>query len=225
MVYRSRKKVNEPVTEGKKKKSFSIWQKALQGVSQVALRWGKQAVVCDPGRWLVIDGCIRHSDCWETAAMCVALSSVFLHPQQSDFQSTRKEGKHLFTKYVTLQTLDLDLPFSWCGTRTDLCSLEPRYSSHPWKDSAGPSLHPCSAGVTFWEQLLSQRLCFQASVLTVAEKVCQKGSQLSLGTEDRGWIMNRAKRWEVSSSSALPWSSSPSLIYVVLMYLIQFPFN
>ena len=69
-------------------------------------------MVCDPGWWLVIDGCIRCSDYWETAAVCLALNSGFLPPQQSDFQSTRKEGKQLFTKYVNLQTLGTDLPFS-----------------------------------------------------------------------------------------------------------------
>lgn len=212
MVYRSRKKVNEL----RKKKSFSNWQKGLQGVSQAARRWGKQAVLCDPGWWLVIDGCLRRSDDWETAAVCLALSSVFLPPQQSDFQNTRKDGKHLFTKHINLRTLGTDL--SLFITRTDLTYV-------PWSPGIHPTLgrtvqvHHYTLVVLVWpsESSSSPRgFAFKLQHWLWPEKVSQKGSQLSLGTEDTGWIISRAKRWEVSSSSALPWSSSLSLIYLAL---------
>lgn len=51
-----------------------------------------------------------------------------LPPQQSDIQSCRKEGNHLFTKYINLQTLDTELPFSW----------EQGLGCVPWS----PDIHP-----------------------------------------------------------------------------------
>lgn len=72
---------------------------------------------------------------------------------------------------------------------------------------------PCSACVTLWEQPLSSMLYFQAPALTVARSLSGGLPALPGGRER---IMKAAKRWEVAASSALPWSSPPSLIYLVL---------
>lgn len=178
-------------------------------------------MVCDLGWWLVTDDCIRHSDVWKTAAVCLALSRGFFFflLQQSDFQGTRNEGKHLFTNCVSLQTFGTVLPFSpRCGNKKWLMSLGVRVLAPAPEDGTDPALHPGSAVLTLRATPVPEALLLSSWTGCGRSTFCQKGPTFSVGTEDGGWIMSRAGRWELFCSSALPWPNSCSfLMCLVLM--------
>lgn len=105
-------------------------------------------------------------------------------PLQSHIQSSRKEGNHLLRQYIDLQTLDTDLPFSWCcGNKSWLVFLGAQIFIPPLEGGAGPSLHPA---VLVWPSESSpcpQCFTFKLQHWLWPGEVCQEGSQLSLGAE------------------------------------------
>lgn len=181
MVLSSKKKVVELRRGG----SFPSWCKGLQKDSQAAHRWGKQVVVCDPGQRLVIDSCIKCSDYWETALVCLALSCAFCYLQNSQiFWVPGKEG----STYKTYQ-----LANHGYGSSHFLVMWEQELACVPWSGGIAPPLEGQYMSITtpWWclcdlkgasvlENLLS------SFSIDCGQRVCQKDSLGVTGNKTDG---------------------------------------